>query len=142
MGSSIHPDNTSEDDLYKEIFEFKRERDTYKQAALHAGVCPSCILEAPEPYGCSDCLNTGWMQGDPYEEIKTLKAKLEEANKALEPDALASIVANIRQGESETPRCEPPSDYDVGIARGWVVRVLKGIDHLRAARRAHSKDGG
>lgn len=25
--------------------------------------CPTCINGAPEPYGCSDCLNTGYAQG-------------------------------------------------------------------------------
>ncbi|SEN50188.1 hypothetical protein SAMN04489859_100877 [Paracoccus alcaliphilus] len=38
------------------------ERDHWKRIARHAGVCMTCQGPngAPEPYGCSDCLNTGW----------------------------------------------------------------------------------
>ena len=28
------------------------------------GVCMTCVLRAPEPYGCSDCLNTGYERGE------------------------------------------------------------------------------
>ncbi|TPJ51626.1 MULTISPECIES: hypothetical protein [unclassified Mesorhizobium] len=50
------------------------ERDAYKLACKRAGVCMSCVIQPPEPYGCSDCMNTGWQQGDPYERIKELAA--------------------------------------------------------------------
>ncbi|RWN60263.1 hypothetical protein [Mesorhizobium sp.] len=51
-----------------------REVDAYKAACERAGVCMTCVIQAPEPYGCSDCLNTGWSEGDPYERIKQLEA--------------------------------------------------------------------
>ena len=50
------------------------QRDAYKRACERAGVCMTCVVQAPDPYGCSDCLNTGWEQGDPYERIKALEA--------------------------------------------------------------------
>jgi hypothetical protein len=37
----------------------------YREMLLSIGVCPSCIDRAPEPFGCSDCLNTGWEGGAP-----------------------------------------------------------------------------
>jgi uncharacterized small protein (DUF1192 family) len=46
---------------------------------------------------------------------------------------LAVTVANIRQGESATPRCEPPGEADIDIATAWVARVLK-AQALYAAR--------
>lgn len=49
-----------------DIERLKRERDAYKRAAVAAGVCPTCIIQAPEPYGCSDCLNTGWVLGEQF----------------------------------------------------------------------------
>lgn len=42
-----------------------RERDAYKLACERAGVCMTCVVQAPEPYGCTDCLNTGWDGGQP-----------------------------------------------------------------------------
>ena len=52
------------------------ERDAYKRACQSAGVCMSCVLRAPEPYGCTDCLNTGFDGGDPREQIKAVEAAL------------------------------------------------------------------
>jgi hypothetical protein len=40
---------------------------------------------------------------------------------------LASTVANIRQGQSSTPRCEPPSEYDIEIAQEWTEYVLAAL---------------
>jgi hypothetical protein len=37
----------------------------WKEVARKAGVCMSCALGTPEPYGCVDCLNTGWASGTP-----------------------------------------------------------------------------
>ena len=55
------------------------ERDAYKSACRSAGVCMSCVLRAPEPYGCTDCLNTGWDGGDPREQINFVEAQRDEA---------------------------------------------------------------
>jgi hypothetical protein len=36
------------------------------EAALRkTGVCMTCVFGWPDPYGCSDCLNTGWDGGAP-----------------------------------------------------------------------------
>lgn len=41
------------------------ELTTWKNIAQRAGICMSCALGAPEPFGCVDCLNTGWTGGAP-----------------------------------------------------------------------------
>ncbi|RWP44250.1 MAG: hypothetical protein EOR04_04850 [Mesorhizobium sp.] len=51
------------------------EVDAYKAACERAGVCMTCVVQAPEPYGCSDCLNTGWQQGDPYQRLEELVSR-------------------------------------------------------------------
>lgn len=51
---------------------------------------------------------------------------------------LASTVANIRQGESSTPRCEPPGEFEVNLAREWVERVLKA---LAMSAKADNREG-
>ena len=38
---------------------------TWRNIAKQAGVCMTCALGAPEPFGCTDCLNTGWDGGAP-----------------------------------------------------------------------------
>ncbi|WP_353640786.1 hypothetical protein [Mesorhizobium sp. WSM2239] len=62
------------DTLRKRLVRVEQERDAYKKASEGAGVCMTCVIQAPDPYGCSDCLNTGWFQGDPYERVKQLEA--------------------------------------------------------------------
>lgn len=54
----------------------------WRDMCLSMGACPSCIDGAFEPYGCTDCFNTGWATGDPYQqrdaaiaELAALKAK-------------------------------------------------------------------
>jgi len=32
----------------------------WRNVARRAGICMSCALGAHEPFGCTDCLNTGW----------------------------------------------------------------------------------
>lgn len=54
-------------------------------------------------------------------------AGLEKAIEVVDLDSLANRLANIKQGESETPRCEPPSPYEVQIAREWAGRTLKAL---------------
>ncbi|TGR74479.1 hypothetical protein EN836_33305 [Mesorhizobium sp. M1C.F.Ca.ET.193.01.1.1] len=61
------------DDALEPNVRLKVERDAYKLACERAGVCMSCVVQAPETYGCPDCMNTGWQQGDPYERIKQLE---------------------------------------------------------------------
>jgi hypothetical protein len=73
-----HPkDKSDEELLWESVRERDRghaERDAYKLACEKAGVCMTCVIQPPETYGCSDCMNTGWQQGDPYERIKQLEA--------------------------------------------------------------------
>src|SRR3546814_833807 len=56
-------------------------------------------------------------------------------------DALANLIASIKQGESETPRCEPPGAYEIEVARGWAVRTLKAIRALPRPPRTAPSDG-
>jgi hypothetical protein len=51
------------------------------------------------------------------------RARVERAD----VDRLASDVANRILGERDTPRCEGPSPYEIGLAREWVVRVLAAL---------------
>jgi hypothetical protein len=42
-----------------------REEIERLQSRLRSeGVCMTCVLRAPEPYGCPDCLNTGYERGE------------------------------------------------------------------------------
>jgi len=41
------------------------ELTAWKNVAQRAGICMSCALGAVEPFGCTDCLNTGWAGGSP-----------------------------------------------------------------------------
>ncbi|RWM90049.1 MAG: hypothetical protein EOR84_22840 [Mesorhizobium sp.] len=98
----------------------KRERDAYKAACERAGVCMTCVVQAPEPYGCSDCLNTGWSEGDPYERIKQLEAP---TTGELGPDGKewAKTMAGYDHVSSVTAK----ADGFHGLApwfHGWAVR--------------------
>lgn len=48
----------------------------YREALRRGGCCMTCLDVQPASYGCSDCLNTGWAGGDPYEQIKALEATI------------------------------------------------------------------
>lgn len=41
------------------------ELAAWRNVAKRAGICMSCALGAAEPFGCTDCLNTGWNGGAP-----------------------------------------------------------------------------
>lgn len=41
------------------------ELTAWHNVARRAGICMSCALGAHEPFGCTDCLNTGWNGGAP-----------------------------------------------------------------------------
>ncbi|RWH52194.1 MAG: hypothetical protein E5V72_01995 [Mesorhizobium sp.] len=102
------------------------EVDAYKAACERAGVCMTCVVQAPEPYGCSDCLNTGWQQGDPYERIKQLEEELAEISAAIgtvefmdPPDggdvSLAEQVKRMRS----TPEAAEPNCLNGGKHGPW-----------------------
>lgn len=72
--------------LRKRVEEAECERDGWKAVCKRAGVCMSCALGAFEPYGCTDCLNTGWDGGAPAgfvpeQRIADLTRERDEANK-------------------------------------------------------------
>lgn len=41
------------------------ELAAWRNVAQKSGICMSCALGAHEPFGCTDCLNTGWTGGAP-----------------------------------------------------------------------------
>ncbi len=65
--------------------DLRRERDAYKAACKRIGVCMSCVVQAPETFGCIDCLNTG-MEGGGVEPVLKLLNAARAAKKYLEPD--------------------------------------------------------
>jgi hypothetical protein len=66
------------------VAELERERDHWQDVAGREGVCMACRgpRGAPEPYGCSDCLNTGYC-GEWHNEMGELREKLAKAVEAL-----------------------------------------------------------
>ena len=55
----------------------------YRSALRWAGICMTCLDGAPEPYGCTDCLNTGYAEGNPFDQIKALEAENKRLKAAL-----------------------------------------------------------
>lgn len=94
----------------------KAEASEWKLVAKRAGVCMTCAIRAPEPYGCSDCLNTGWEQGAPAgyveeAEVAALKADVERKDKALAPfDAVAE--RDIGDDETDADFFRPMSNHN------------------------------
>jgi hypothetical protein len=64
--------------------ELEKERDHWQGVAGREGVCMTCHgpRGAPEPYGCSDCLNTGYC-GEWHNQMQELREKLAKAVEAL-----------------------------------------------------------
>jgi len=58
--------------------ELEKERDHWQDVAGREGVCMACRgpRGAPEPYGCSDCLNTGYC-GEWHNEMQELREERE-----------------------------------------------------------------
>jgi len=51
----------------------------------------TCAIRAPEPYGCTDCLNTGWRDGAPAGFVdESLFKETREENKEMR-EALTDI---------------------------------------------------
>lgn len=48
-----------------ELAEAEEKAREWKEAARRSGICMACALGTPEPYGCAECLNTGWAGGSP-----------------------------------------------------------------------------
>jgi hypothetical protein len=60
------------------IAEVEKERDHWQDVAGREGVCMTCRgpRGAPEPYGCSDCLNTGYC-GEWHNQMHELREERE-----------------------------------------------------------------
>ena len=73
------------------------ERDHWAKAARYAGICMTCQGPngAPEPYGCTDCLNTGW-SSEYHNEVASLTAE-RDALKDCEEIAYQRGVSNERK---------------------------------------------
>ncbi|MER8984014.1 hypothetical protein [Mesorhizobium sp. M0843] len=107
----------------REAGTLERQRDAYKLACEKAGVCMTCVLQPPEPYGCSDCMNTGFVQGDPYERIKQLEARLGPFTTELGPDG--KEWAKTMGGYHHVDAVKAKADGFHGTApwfHGWAVR--------------------
>lgn len=69
------------------------QRDAYRDACKTAGICMACVLGAPDTFGCTDCLNTGFDGGQPTTctgFAAGLEAAAEAAN-GIEPDLLKGM---------------------------------------------------
>jgi hypothetical protein len=60
----------------------ERERDGWKEAYRRTGGCMSCAITSPAPYGCTDCLNTGWERGAPTGYVETSALEAAETHSA------------------------------------------------------------
>src|SRR5690606_25128635 len=74
-----------------DIFQtLKNQRNEWQSVAQHAGVCMTCAIRAPETYGCTDCLNTGWDGGSPAGFVRSDKLEeLKAENERLRGDCRA-----------------------------------------------------
>lgn len=78
--------------LLAQVEELRRERDGWKKACRSAGICMACALAAPDTFGCTDCLNTGWDGGAPTgfitgSIIAEKDSEIERLSKICGPDA-------------------------------------------------------
>lgn len=90
------------------------ERDHWSGVALREGVCMTCRgpRGAPESYGCSDCLNTGYC-GEHHNTVADLGAKLAKAVEALEYYAVEAM----------------PWDADDSLIARAALAEIKGESH-------------
>lgn len=56
--------------------EMEREIARLKASCKSAGLCMTCLLGAPDTFGCTDCLNTGWDGGNPHARAERAEAEL------------------------------------------------------------------
>jgi len=84
-GSKFHHEFGHNDEAADRIEALIGERDHWSGVARREGVCMTCRGPngAPEPYGCTDCLNTGYC-GEHHNTVSDLEAKLAQAVEALE----------------------------------------------------------
>lgn len=77
--------------------------EKWKEAARRAGVCMTCALGAPDTFGCSDCLNTGWEQGAPvgFRSLEECEAHYENAAKDKDRKSLSRFQIIASNGREE-----------------------------------------
>lgn len=107
--------------LAARVAKLEAERDHWKGVAQRLGACMTCSgpAGAPEPYGCTDCLNTGFSG-----EYHTAIADLKDENSAL---AAAACVLppgeGLVGGEGGTPFCKV--NVEVDKMREEIKRLAK-----------------
>lgn len=148
-----------------QLAEHRAEIESWKGVARSAGVCMTCALGAPEYFGCTDCLNTGWEGGAPagfVAEAQLAAANAEiEAMEALHSETmlgcgrlqndlhrtfaqLAAANARIAQAEKALNLIEglhipdQPSAYG-GDELSWAQRHVGTLRHI--ARAWRNKEG-
>lgn len=104
----------------------RTERDAYRSACKHAGVCMTCVLGAPDTFGCTDCLNTGWDGGDPHAQLAAAEAKAARLETALRR-AIALAEVMLTNDPNETI-----SDAGHTLLEWWMAE----LENLRAALEA------
>lgn len=108
----------------KELALVRAQRDNALLMLQRFGVCVSCWYGTPEPHGCTDCLNTGFIEGRSPEETEraAILADLEAA--AFGPtiltqmipiaDVRAVIAARYRAGTIPAKTAAPPAPASNG----------------------------
>jgi len=82
------------------------QRDTYRDACKSTGICMTCVLGAPDTFGCTDCLDTGWDGGAPAgfapdAEITRLRAEVARKDEALKPFAFERSALDLSRYDDE-----------------------------------------
>lgn len=60
LGDAVHFEEAA-----RQLKILKEQRNAWQKVAGQAGICMACAMGAPDTFGCSDCLNTGWDGGAP-----------------------------------------------------------------------------
>ena len=99
--------------------ELAKERDHWQGVAGREGVCMTCHgpRGAPEPYGCSDCLNTGYC-GEWHNQMQELREKLAKAVELLK-EARQDLEAYVTHDwpKDEHPFYERKWERDMELCR-------------------------
>jgi hypothetical protein len=129
------------------VQELMEQAKAWKDACRKAGICMSCALSAPEPFGCTDCLNTGWTSGAPAgfipdlpREPGTCKCGAAPINSngrcaTCEDEQLAGVAEQSGAGAPETSvRCGAPAAqwrafYNASYPKLWGIETSDPAAH-------------